>query len=108
MTATWAYDEQPRSGHPLLPGATPQDTRAALLPEDPAQVTEYAEGLAEARRSLDLTALFKTLEHSRRLALLQSNSADYRRVVRRTAEQVTGEPVPEGEPLAVTRERAGL
>ncbi|MGH3977721.1 MAG: DUF6247 family protein [Pseudonocardiaceae bacterium] len=34
MTATWTYDEQPRNGHPLLPGAAPHDIRAALLPED--------------------------------------------------------------------------
>jgi flavin-binding protein dodecin len=109
MSATWAYDEAPRSGHPLLPGASPAAIRAALLPEDRERFdAAYEEALAQARESLDLTELFKRLEHWRRVALLQSNPTDYRRVVRRTAEVLTGQPVPDDEPLEVTRARAGL
>ena len=68
----------------------------------------YEEALAQARESLDLTELFKRLEHWRRVALLQSNPEDYRRVVRRAAEALSGQPVPEDEPLEVSRTRAGL
>src|SRR5262249_43446855 len=109
VTATYAYDEQPRTGHPLLPGASPYHIRVNLLPEDRDQFeAEYREALADARESLDLTELFKMLEQWRRVALLQSNPTDFRRVVRRAAELLTGEPVPEDEPLAVTRVKAGM
>jgi hypothetical protein len=109
VTATWAYDEQPRRGHPLLPGAAPAAIRAALLPEDRERFdVAYGEALVQARESLDLTELFKRLEHWRRVALLQSDSAEFRRVVRRAATTLTGQDIPEDEPLAVTRARAGL
>jgi hypothetical protein len=39
--------------------------------------------VASARKSLDLTELFKTLKHWRWLALLQSDPMEYRQVVRR-------------------------
>lgn len=109
MSATWAFDESPRAGHPLLPGASPAAIRAGLLPEDRARFdSAYETALGQARDSLDLTDLFRTLEHWRRLALLQSNPADYQRVVRRAAEAQTGQQTPPGEPLNITRERAGL
>jgi len=79
------------------------------LPEDRERFDDaYEQALAQARHSLDLTELFKTLEHWRRLALLQSNPADFRRVVRRAAEALTGEEIPADEPLGVTRARVGL
>lgn len=34
MSASWSFDEQPRSGDPLRPGATPAAIRAGLLAED--------------------------------------------------------------------------
>ncbi|MGH3621520.1 MAG: DUF6247 family protein [Sciscionella sp.] len=109
MTATYAYDEQPTGGHPLRPGAAPHAIRAALLPEDRAEFDgAYGRALGEARGSLELTELFKTLEQWRRLALLQSDPENFRRVVRRAAALVTGEEVPADEPLAVTRSRAGM
>lgn len=109
MTATYAYDEQPRTGHPLLPGASPYDIRANLLTEDRDKFdAEYLEALAEARESLDLTELFKTLEQWRRLALLQSDPSNFRRVVRRAAELLTGENIAADEPLAVTRAKARM
>jgi hypothetical protein len=109
VSATWAYDETPRAGHPLLPGASPGAIRGALLPVDRDRFdAAYEEALAQARVSFDLTELFKRLEHWRRVALLQSNPADYRRMVRRAAETLTGQPVPEDEPLEVTRARAGM
>jgi hypothetical protein len=109
VTATYAYDEQPHTGHPLLPGASPYNIRAALLPEDRDRFdAEYRDALTEARESLDLAELFKMLEQWRRVALLQSDPADFRRVVRRAAELLTGEAVPDDEPLAVTRTKAGM
>ncbi|HEX9337556.1 MAG TPA: DUF6247 family protein [Pseudonocardiaceae bacterium] len=109
MTATYAYDEQPSSGHPLRPGASPHDIRAALLPDDRTKFdAAYERALAQARASLDLTELFRTLEHWRRTALIQSDPQDFRRVVRRVAESLTGEAVPDDEPLAVTRAKAGM
>jgi hypothetical protein len=105
----WAYDENPRSGHPLLPGASPAAIRAGLLPADRERFdAAYAEALAQARESLDLTELFRCLEHWRGVALLQSYPADYWQVVRRVAEALTGRPAPDDEPLEVTRARAGL
>lgn len=109
MTATWSYDEQPRSGDPLLPGAAPGAIREALLPEDRAEFdSAYEQALGAARESMDLTELFRRLEHWRRVALLQRDRDGYRSLVRRAAERLTGAPVPEDEPLAETRARAGL
>ena len=109
MVATYAYDEEPSVGHPLLPGASPQAIRTHLLPEDrPDFDADYERALTAARDSLDLTDLFKTLEQWRRRALLQSDPTDFQRVARRAAELLTGEPSPEDEPLAVTRAKAGM
>jgi uncharacterized protein DUF6247 len=109
MAATYAHDENPRVGHPLSPGASPQAIRAHLLPEDrPDFDTDYERALAAARESLDLADLFRTLEHWRTRAALQSDPAVFRRVARRAAELLTGEPSPEDEPLAVTRAKAGM
>lgn len=109
MTATYAYDEQPAVGHPLRPGATPAAIREALLSSDRQRFdVAFEAALAQARRSLDLTELFKTLEHWRRVAVLQSRPGDYRRAVRRAAELLTGAPSPDDEPLEVTRAKAGM
>jgi hypothetical protein len=72
MSATWSFDEQPRTGDALLPGASPAAIRAALLPDDQALFDRaYADALAAARDQLDLTELLRCLESWRRLALLQ-------------------------------------
>jgi Family of unknown function (DUF6247) len=74
VAATYAYGEQPSSGHPLRPGASPHAIRAALLPVDRTTFkTAYGAVLAEGRESLDLTGLFTMLEHWRRVAVLQSD-----------------------------------
>lgn len=109
MTALWSFDEQPRTGDPLLPGATPAAIRGALLPEDQTAFdTAYQDALAHARDRLELTELFKTLEHWRRLALLQRDPTRFTSIIRRAAERLTGEPVPADEPLTQTRRRVGL
>lgn len=108
MTASHAAD-QPSGGHQLAPGASPAHIRAALLAEDRAAFDgAYAAALDEARASLDLTELLEMVESWRRVAALQVEPAAFRRVARRAAELRTGEAVPEAEPLAVTRSKAGL
>ncbi|MET8775763.1 DUF6247 family protein [Nocardia sp. NPDC004654] len=109
MTATYAYDDQPSSGHPLRPGASPHAIRAGLLPDDRPSFDEaYEHALTEARETLDLTGLFRVLEHWRRVALMQSDRDAYRRAVRRAAKLATGEESPTDEPLSVTRTKAGM
>jgi len=109
VTASWSFDEQPRTGDPLLPGATPAAIRDALLLEDRAAFeTAYEHALSRAREDLDLTELFQTLERWRRLALLQRDPARFTSIARRAAERLTGEPVAEDEPLVQTRRRAGI
>ena len=109
MTALWSYDDQPRRGDPLLPGATPGAIREALLPEDRTKFdAAYERALAVARETLDLGELFRELQSWRRQAVLQRDPEGFRTLVRRAAELLTGEPVPEDEPLAVTRARADL
>ena len=109
MTVSWSFDEQPRTGDPLLPGAAPAAIRDALLPEDRAAFqTAYQDALTRARDELDLTKLFQTLEHWRRLALLQRDPARFASIARRAAERLTGTPTSEDEPLAQTRHRAGI
>lgn len=109
VTALWSFDDRPRTGDPLLPGASPAAIRDALLPEDrTAFEAAYRDVLAQARESLDLTELFRILERWRRMALLQRDPDRFGSVVRRAAERLTDEPVPQDEPLAVTRRRAGL
>jgi hypothetical protein len=109
MSATWSFDEQPRTGDALLPGASPGAIRAALLPEDQALFDRaYADALAAARDQLDLTELLRCLESWRRLALLQRDPDEFAALVRRTAEKLTGRPVAADEPLAETRRRVGI
>ncbi|MDQ4115730.1 MAG: DUF6247 family protein [Actinomycetota bacterium] len=109
MSASWSFDEQPRTGDPLRPGASPAAIRAGLLAEDQAAFdTAYADALAAAREELDLTDLLRCLEHWRRRALLQRDPDAFEALVRRASQKLTGEPTPVGEPLAVTRRRVGM
>lgn len=109
MTALWSLDEQPSTGDPLLPGATPAAIRDALLPEEKTEFdAAYQRALAAARDDMDLTDLFQCLEHWRRVALLQRDPNRFASIARRAAERLTGMPVRADEPLAQTRRRAGL
>ena len=55
--------------------------RDALVPEDRGDFdAAYAQALEVARQTLDLTALFETLEQWRRIAVLQSDRDNFRRV----------------------------
>lgn len=102
--------DEPASGrrHPLAKGASPEAIAAALLPEDRTTfLDEYTAALAAARDSLDLTGLFEMLEHWRRVAALQADPQVFRHIARRAAHLLTGQPSPQDEPLAVTRQKAG-
>ncbi|MGH3621964.1 MAG: DUF6247 family protein [Sciscionella sp.] len=61
--------------------------RDALLSAD---VAAFDTAYAAARTSLDLTELFTTLGHWRRVAVPQRDPEDYWRVVRHAAELLTG------------------
>lgn len=109
MTALWFFEEQPRTGDPLLSGATPAAIRDALLPQDKTEFdAAYQRALSVAREDLDLTELFRCLEHWRRVALLQRDPDRFASIARRAAERLTDTPTPADEPLAQTRRRAGL
>lgn len=110
MSATYSVDDDSgAAGQSLRRGASPRAIRSALLPEDQTAFdTAYAAALAQARVSLDLTALFEMLERWRRVALLQQDPARFQAVARRAAELLTGAPCPDDEPLAVTRAKAGI
>lgn len=108
MTAS-ASREDPSGGRSLSAGASPATIRAALLPEDQAPFDQaYAEALDEARRTYQLTPVLEAVEEWRRRAILQSDPEAFRRSVRRAAEFFTGQSVPEGEPFATTRAKAGM
>lgn len=108
--ATYSVDDDTNpAGHPLRRGASPRAIRSALLPDDQiAFDTAYSAVLADARASLDLTALFEMLERWRRMALLQQDPTRFHALARRAAELLTGAPIPDDEPVAVTRAKAGI
>ena len=70
-------------------------------------LAEYDRLVEQARVDLDLTALLDMLEHWRGIAALQADPQRFARNIRRAAEIITGEPVPDDEPLEVTRTKAG-
>jgi hypothetical protein len=96
--------------HPLLPGASPATIRSWLATDEDRDrfLRDYVAALDRARDELDLTPVQETIEEWRRIAVLQTDPAGFRRTVRYAAEQATGHPPPEDEPLAVTRARAGI
>lgn len=100
---------QPERRVSLAKGAQPAAIRAALLPEDkPLFDSAYEQALDRAKRDYDLAVLHDTLENWRRQAIAQSDSEAFRLMVRRAAAFFSGHPVPENEPFAVTRAKAGM
>ncbi len=86
---------------PLSPKAGPDEIRAALLPE---YRDQFDEDLATACPN----QCEATLNPWRLKAMLQQNPVQFRRLARRAAELITGEPCPEDEPLEITRAKAGI
>jgi len=75
MIALCSNDNQPGADDPLPPGATPATIRSALLTaEHDAFDLAYRRALTTARDDLDLTELFRCLEHWRGVALSQRHS----------------------------------
>ena len=96
-------------GRSLAEGASPATIRAALSSGDHARFDDaYALALAQARQDYDLAPVHDMVEEWRRQAIAQSDPDAFRRMVRRAAEFFTGEPVPEDEPLATSRAKAGM
>lgn len=109
MTTASAGSDESGSKHPLAPPASPAAIREALLPSDTGKFDDdYAAALESARGELDLQPVFDMLEQWRRIAILQRDPENFRRIVVRVAEHMTGEPVPPEEPFEVTRQHAGL
>jgi hypothetical protein len=104
MTTEQVPQQQP-ARDPLHPEVvTPKTIRECLFLEDRAAFDEdYRTAQATARDTLELTELHKVLESWRCIALLQRDPEDFRRLVRRAAELLTGKTPPDDEPLSVTR-----
>jgi hypothetical protein len=99
--------EAPESS--LARGASPATVRGHLPePERTRFVTEYEAAIDLARSSLDLAPVLDVVERYRAIAIAHSDPEGFRRGVRRWAEILTGEPVPDGEPFEVTRARVGI
>jgi hypothetical protein len=109
VSAMYSVEDEPARRHPLAKGASPEAIRSHLLVDDRAEFdAALAAALEATKYSLDLTELFTMLEQWRRIAALQSDPQRFARVVRRAAEQLTGQACPPDEPLAVTRDKAGM
>jgi hypothetical protein len=109
VSAMYSVEDEPVRRHPLAKGASPEAIRSHLLVDDRAEFdAELAATLEATKCSLDLTGLFTMLEQWRRIAALQSDPERFARVVRRAAEELTGQSSPPDEPLAVTRAKAGM
>lgn len=108
MTAPERGGDPNESRQPLVPGASPRAIAASLLDRDRTEfLAEYDRLVEQARVDLDLTELLDMLEHWRGIAALQADPQRFARNIRRAAEIITGEAVPDDEPLEVTRAKAG-
>jgi hypothetical protein len=108
MTASWTVAEGPRA-HSLAVGATPEAIHSALDAEDQVRFREaFDEALEATKHAMDLQPLVAVLEEYRRLAVLQTDRAGWRRTLRAAAYLATEEQSPEDEPLTVTRAKAGM
>ncbi|MGQ0776343.1 MAG: DUF6247 family protein [Pseudonocardiales bacterium] len=87
-------------------GASPRAIRAALIAEERAEFDQaYRRALAEAAETLELASVLDTLEHWRRRAIMSADPQAYRRMLRRAAQLLSADEVPEDEPLAQLKER---
>lgn len=91
---------------PLPEGAGPRAIRATLIAEEQGEFDQaYRRSLAEAAETLELAGVLDTLEHWRCRAITSADPQAYRRMLRRAAHLLSGEDVPEDEPLAQLKER---
>ena len=111
VAVTAAGQPHPIPAIPPLPeGAGPRAIRAALIAEEREEFDQaYRRALAEAADTLELAGVLDTLEHWRRRAIISADPQAYRRMLRRAAQLLSGDEVPEDEPLAQLKARlAGL
>lgn len=99
-----------RSG-PSFSDATAAEVRAALIPEEAAEFDQrWREVMARATEALDLSEVLATLESWRRVARLTAVTGPeaHRAMYRRAAARLTGEDIPDDEPLPRVKARLGL
>ncbi|WP_285591283.1 DUF6247 family protein [Actinomycetospora sp. NBRC 106378] len=95
--------------HPLLQGASPRTVREWLSPELAARFDDaYRAAIDTARSTFELEPVYTVVEDFRRIAILETDPAAFRRTMRAAAELATGEPSPEDEPWQTTLTKAGL
>ncbi|WP_132113227.1 DUF6247 family protein [Actinocrispum wychmicini] len=111
MTAAAA--PQPRHGRsgPPFANATAAEVRAALIPEEAEEFArDWRAALAIAADTLDLAPVLETLEDWRTVAQLTAAAGPegHRAMYRRAAGRLTGQRVPDDEPVSETKARLGL
>lgn len=112
VTAANPFEESPV---PVLPSeTTPAAIRDALIDEERAEFERaYAEAMAEASRTLDLTRVLDVLRAYHRIAWLtrQQGPAAHRRMLDKAAEILRTGHNPDGVPIddvrALIRKRLG-
>ena len=111
VVVTAAGQPHPIPAIPPLPeGAGPRAIRAALIAEERVEFDQaYRRALAEAADTLELAGVLDMLEHWRHRAIISADPQAYRRMLRRAAQLLSGDEVPEDESLAQLKARlAGL
>lgn len=96
------------SAPPPLPmsGASPREIRAALHPEYRVEFDrDYRAALDEAATALELGGVQDVVENWRVRCWVTRDKQDYRRVVRRAVELLSGEAPPADEPVEATEAR---
>lgn len=85
--------------------------RAALIPEEAREFDDqWRAAMTEATETLDLNPVLALLESWRRVAWITAESGHdaHRRMYRRAAQLLSGDPVTTDEPLLRTKARLGL
>lgn len=91
---------------PLPAGAGPGAIRAALIAEEREEFDQdYRRALTQAGETLELADVLDTLEHWRRRAIMSADPTAYQRMLRRAAQLLSGDEVPEGESIVALKRR---
>jgi hypothetical protein len=111
VTAAAIPGPRPGRSRPSFAEASPAEVRAALIPEEVEEFDrQWREVMARATETLDLAEVLETLDSWRRVARLTAAAGPerHRAMYRRAAARLTGENVPDDEPLSRTKARLGL
>ena len=104
-------DLDPRPRRVPFADASAAQVLAALIPEEAREFDEqWPAAMTEATETLDLNPVLALLESWRRVAWITAESGRdaHRRMYRRAAQLLSGDPVPTDEPLLRTKARLGL